>query len=456
MLCYLFYCLCKSTKRDSSMMSKTVKLTNLGLASGVCSLLQIGDFNILLDCGCGASSSDVSLIKNKIREVGSINCVLLSHADTQHIGALPLVLGCSNLADISVICTTPVLKMSQMTLYDCHLNNNMVQAADELTYFSLDDIDHCFRNAVTVKYNQVSCRDHPDGREGELFVCAYPAGRTLGGTSWSIRCGSTEVIYVMDMNLRRETLLDGACLELPLAPALLIVGGAIVEKNSNGNSGQRRKKDRTDDSLLSQIIDTVRSDGNVLIPSDSVGRTLELLLILNKYWGENSLGMYHLIFLSPMACNVIEFARCQLEWMSDTLCEDFYLGKQNPFALPCVKLLTSLRELDSLGPGPRVILTSDSSFLSGFSRQLLLRWGGDPKCRVLFTDISETETLAADLRSQTQPVIATVVRSERVPLTGSELEAFEKAENFRRRNLEAASQRRRRERELTDVRNLCS
>lgn len=432
-------------------MPKNIKLTSLGSGPAVCSLLQLGDFNILLDCGCSPSAREISILKQKIGEAGAIDCVLLSHADMQHVGALPYVLGCSNLSSIPVICTPPVLKMAQMTLYDAHLNNAMAQTADDFVFFTLDDVDHCFRNVTTVKYSEVSCRDHPDGRDGDLFVCAYPAGRTLGGASWSLSSGSTEVLYVMDMNLRREILLDGGTLDLPKSPTLLIIGGAVNDNSTNFGPSHKKKKSRGDDALISGIIDTVRSEGNVLLPCDSVGRTLEVLLTLNRHWADNNLGMYHLVYLSPMACNTIEFARCQLEWMSEALCREFYMGRQNPLSLSCVKVLTSLRELDLLGPGPRVVVTTDSSFTGGFSRQLLLRWGGDPKCRVLFTDISDSDSLAAELRSQLPPVIATITRTERVPLVGVELEIFEKAESARRRNLEAASQRRRRERELSDV-----
>jgi Cft2 family RNA processing exonuclease len=437
-------------------MSRHIKLTPLGQGAGVCSLLQIGDgFNILLDCGLSTSSlADIEVIERKVREVGGcIDCVLLSHADFHHVGALPFILGCSNLLDVPVICTSPALKMAQMALYDAQINSTMIETPGNVRTFSLDDIDHCFRNVINLKYNQVHCRDHSDGRDGEVFVCAYPAGRTLGGASWSIRCGSTEVVYLMDINLRRETLLEGGSLDLPpSSPALLVVGGAVSEKASSaGGSGYRRKKDRGDDGLVSSIMDTVRSEGNVLVPCESVGRTLELLLLLNKYWTDNNLGMYHLVYLSPMSCNTVEFARCQLEWMSDTLCHDFYMGRPNPFALASVKILTSLRELDMLGPGPRVVLATDSSLSGGFSRQLLMRWGGDPRSRVVFTDISESGTLAAELRAQAPPVIATIVRSERVPLAGEELEEFQKAEATRRRHLDAASQRRRREKELTDV-----
>jgi len=60
---------------------------------------------------------------------------------------------------------------------------------------------------------------------------------------------------------------------------------------------------------------------------------LELLQLFGKYWLDNKLGLYHLMCLSHMAHNIPEFAKMQLEWMSDSLARGFYIGKPNPFEL---------------------------------------------------------------------------------------------------------------------------
>lgn len=80
-------------------------------------------------------------------------------------------------------------------------------------------------------------------------------------------------------------------------------------------------------------METLRAGGNVLIPCETAGRALELLQLLAKHWLDNRLGMYHLMYLSHMANNVSEFAKMQLEWMSDSLSRGFYNGKPNPFEL---------------------------------------------------------------------------------------------------------------------------
>jgi Cft2 family RNA processing exonuclease len=80
---------------------------------------------------------------------------------------------------------------------------------------------------------------------------------------------------VMDINLKKEMVLDGVGLALlPTAPALLIVeGGSVSRGVAVGKQGVKK-------GLVSTVIDTLREGGNVLIPCESAGRALELIQML--------------------------------------------------------------------------------------------------------------------------------------------------------------------------------
>ena len=125
--------------------------------------------------------------------------------------------------------------------------------------------------------------DTPDSRR-HVTLCAYPSGRTIGGSIWRIRHGATEVLYVMDINLKKEIVLDGVGLALlPTVPALLIIEGGSVSRGA-GTGKQVVKRGKKEDSLglVQSVIDTMRENGNVLIPCESAGRALELLQILGE------------------------------------------------------------------------------------------------------------------------------------------------------------------------------
>ena len=72
--------------------------------------------------------------------------------------------------------------------------------------------------------------------------------------------------------------------------------------------------------------------GSVLITSDTAGRTLEILLILESHW-HRSQQKFTIVLLSPVAYSTLEFAKSQLEWMNQDLSEQFSRTKLNPFDL---------------------------------------------------------------------------------------------------------------------------
>ena len=88
------------------------------------------------------------------------------------------------------------------------------------------------------------------------------------------------------------------------------------------------------------------------------------------------------------------------------------------------------------------------------SLKLLLKWGGDPRCRVIFTDsYSDPHSLARELRTKAlyPPIIATVTRPMRVELSGVELMEYRKGIEKKKKMQEEAAQRKRRLDELSLV-----
>lgn len=425
--------------------------------TGVCTLLEVGGARILLDCGAALLSTSaeetayIQKLTGDLHSAGGVDAIILSHADLHHIGALPVIAGLKGLKEVPVIATLPVGKLSQLTLYD-YVGNLQLEGDNIELPYTYDDIDQAFSHLITLKYSQlINLPETREKRSQTISLCAIPSGRTLGGAIWRIRCGPAEILYAMDANLRKEVMLDGANLELlPNSPTLLITEAACASRASSAIG--KKKKDKDDMAqLLSQVLATLRSGGNVLIPCECSARIQELLLSFAKFWAENKLGMYHLIYLSQMSRNIIECSRMQLEWMSDTLTRPFYNGKPNPLELPTVKFITDVRTIDRRLHGPKVVFATDASLSHGLSKELLLRWGGDPRCKVIFTESSDPSSLAAQLRelAVSPPIILTVQRPVKEELVGHELADFRAEQERRRKAEEDERQRKRRQAELS-------
>ncbi|XP_022764729.1 cleavage and polyadenylation specificity factor subunit 2-like isoform X2 [Durio zibethinus] len=181
--------------------------------------------------------------------------------------------------------------------------------------------------------------------------------------------------------------------------------------------------------LLSDTISkTLEAGGNVLLPVDTAGRVLELLLVLEENWSFKSLD-FPIFFLTYVASSTIDYVKSFLEWMSDAIAKSFETSRDNAFLLKHVTLLISKNELDKAPDGPKVVLASMASLEAGFSHDIFVEWAADVKNLVLFTERGQFGTLARMLQADPPPKAVKVTMSRRVPLVGEELIAYEEEQN---------------------------
>lgn len=138
--------------------------------------------------------------------------------------------------------------------------------------------------------------------------------------------------------------------------------------------------------ILANILQTLRNHGNVLIAVDTAGRVLELAHMLDQLWRNKESGLltYSLALISNVAYNVVEFAKSQIEWMSDKLMRSFEGARNNPFQFKHLHLCHSLQELNKV-PSPKVVLASSPDLEMGYSRELFLQWCSNPNNSVIIT-----------------------------------------------------------------------
>lgn len=84
------------------------------------------------------------------RYVHTVDAVLLSYSDLNHLGALPYLVGKLNLG-CQIFATIPTYKMGQMFMYDAFMSHYNQYDFD---LFSLDDVDAAFDRITQLKYNQ--------------------------------------------------------------------------------------------------------------------------------------------------------------------------------------------------------------------------------------------------------------------------------------------------------------
>lgn len=376
-------------------------------------VVSVDGFNFLVDCGWN-DHFDTSLLEPLSRVAPTVDAVLLSHSDTLHLGALPYAMKKLGLS-APVFATEPVYRLGLLTMYDHYLSRKQVS---EFDLFTLDDIDSAFQNITRLTYSQ---NYHISGKGEGIVIAPHVAGHLLGGTVWKITKDGEDVIYAVDFNHRKERHLNGTVLESFVRPAVLITDAY----NALNNQPSRRQRDQE---FLDAIMKTLRADGNVLLPVDTAGRVLELILILEQFWEQHKLA-YPIFFLTYVSSSTIDYVKSFLEWMSDSIAKSFEHTRDNAFLLRHVKLLISKSDLESAPDGPKVVLASMASLEAGFSHDIFVEWVSDIKNLVLFSERGQFGTLARMLQADPPPKAVKVTMSKRAPLVGEELAAYEEEQN---------------------------
>jgi len=395
-------------------MTSIIRLNPLsggGDESPHCYLLEVDDFTFLLDIGWDEKFSP-SFIKSLERVVTKIDAVLISYPDIAHLGALPVAVGKLGLS-CPIYATVPVYKMGQMFLYDLYQARHNIE---EFSLFTLDEVDACFEKMTQLKYSQsVSLKGKGQG----LVITPLAAGHMIGGTIWKIvKDGEEDIVYAVDYNHKKERHLNGCDIERLSRPSLLITDCY----NATYNQPKRRLRDQQ---LMNNILATLRNSGNVLVCVDTAGRVLELAQLVDQVWSNKDSGLlaYSLALLNNVAFNVNEFAKSQIEWMSEKLMKQMGDRKANPFQFKHLKLCHSMAEVNKV-PAPKVVLASMPDMECGFARDLFLQWCSNPKNSLILTSKASEGTLARDLQDNGGDRTITIDVKRRVKLVGQELEQF--------------------------------
>merc|ERR1719239_1735765 len=341
-----------------------------------------------------------------------IDAILLSYPDALHLGALPYIVGKLGLS-CPIYATVPTYKMGQMFMYDLFQARHNTE---DFELFSLVEVDLAFDKITQLKYNQsVSLKGKGQG----IVITPVPAGHMIGGTLWKIvKDEEEEIVYAVDFNHKKERHLNGCDIDKISRPSLLITDAF----NANYNQPKRRLRD---EQLMTNILSTLRKGGNVLVAVDTAGRVLELAHMVDQLWSNKDSGLlaYSLALLNNVSYNVVEFAKSQIEWMSEKLMNMFREKRSNPFQFRHLKLCHSMAEVNKV-PAPKVVLASMPDMECGFARELFLQWCTNPKNSVILTSRSSPGTLARQLiahQGDRDRVIPLEVR-RRIKLTGAELE----------------------------------
>lgn len=186
-----------------------------------------------------------------------------------------------------------------------------VRADDAAWRVTKEEIQLTFSRITPVVYSQVV---RLSGRANSPFsLLAHPAGTTLGGTLWSLRSATTDsLLYAPNFNHVKERTLDPASFlikgkdgRMEVNEAIRRIGILIIPSDKSLKISTKAKE--RDKSMLDTITHTLRElNQSILLPIDTIGRFIEILVLLEQHWAFSTLSPnYPLCFVSRHAEHIL-------------------------------------------------------------------------------------------------------------------------------------------------------
>ncbi len=250
--------------------------------TGSCFLLEADGHQILIDCGFFQEYDKEYLNYEPFPfNPKKLNLVLLTHAHLDHSALIPKLikegLRCK-------ILTTPATRdLLEIMLFDAlkvqkNENHKQILYDEEHVYKAL-------KQTSTLPY-------HNEFNFNGIRIKFFDAGHILGAATVEITVNSKKIIFSGDIGRTGYPILRD-----PEPPA---EANYIVIESTYGNRLHKSLQESITE-LIQAINDTFKKGGNVIIPSFAIGRTQDLLYILNRSAKQGLLEPMDVYLDSPLA-----------------------------------------------------------------------------------------------------------------------------------------------------------
>ncbi len=376
-----------------------------GTVTGSCHLLQLDNgCKILLDCGLyqGSEEDFEEFNTNWLFEPREIDYLVLSHAHIDHSGRIPKLVKDGFRGDI--ICTSATRDLCAVMLMDsafiqeqdAEYENRRDPQKKAKPLYTADDTEQALEQFVGIGYNRWYAVND------QVQVLFRDAGHILGSATVTLKIktadGEKLIGFTGDVGRPNRPILRDPR-PMPDNLDFLI---------SESTYGGEKHDDMPDDAelFLSIIKRTcVENRGKLLIPAFSVGRTQEIVYMLDKLETAGKLPKVPVYVDSPLAVNATEIFVAHPECYDKNLLE-YMTQDPNPFGFDSLKYIRAVKDSKALNDlkGPAIIISASGMMTGGRIRHHIFNHIGDTANTLLIVGFCAPGTLGAYIRTNPETI----------------------------------------------------
>jgi Cft2 family RNA processing exonuclease/dsRNA-specific ribonuclease len=359
------------------MNEKKIQLTFPGGADSIgasCTLVEIAETCLLIDCGIRMNSPDRPLPDLSALNGKHLDAILLTHAHTDHTGALPVL--CDAFPSVPVIATPPTIDLISILFND----SIKIMAHDregEIPLYTKAQVERVLSLVIPMGFRQ--SRTIKD-----VTVTFLPASHIIGACMIHIASPAGNILFTGDYSVTSAATVPA--LDRPVLPVDLVI--------SESTYGSRLHEDRViaENRLVQQVNEIVQNDGKVLIPSFAIGRAQEVILILQNALRTKKLPNVP-VYVDGMVRDVCTIYSKYEMYVTSKLAKQIRKTANPFFTGPIVPVMTpQMRNRIAAEGGPCVIIASSGMLTGGASAFYAQKLMGGDKNAILLTGYQDEES----------------------------------------------------------------
>ena len=354
-----------------------VRISILGAGRQVgrsCLLLQTPNSRVLLDCGIDVAAPEKHMFPffdcPEFR-INEIDAVVVTHSHLDHCGMIPLLFKYGY--NGPVYCTAPTRDIMALLSLD-YINVGWKDIKKPL--FTSSDVKETVKHTICLDYGVVS------DITSDIRLTFYNAGHTLGSSLVHLHIGNGlhNLVYTGDFNYETSNLLGAANTRFPRVETI------IMESTYGGKDDNPPSRRESEKQLLDVINHTSKGGGKVLMPVLGVGRSQEVMLILEKAMREGRIPKMK-IYVQGMVWDVTAIHTAYPDFFNARVRKAIFHQSQNPFLSEIFNQVGSQTEMKKVieSKEPCIIVATSGMMTGGASVEYFKALAENPKNSLVLT-----------------------------------------------------------------------
>jgi Cft2 family RNA processing exonuclease len=321
-------------------------LGGAGQIGASCALVQVAGRSLLIDCGVRFRSANPLPDLDQLTGV-ALDAIVVTHAHSDHTGALPLAH--EAFPEAPIYLTPPTRDLVSVLQRDAlKLMHQPGEREADVPLYGERQVEGMLARVHPVHHGESVA-------VGEVTLTYLPASHILGASMVHLATPAGNLLFTGDYSVTPQRSVPG--LPRPLLPVDLVV--------TESTYGDRLHADRrlAEERLIRTVGEVIERGGRVLIPAFAIGRAQEVILVLREAMRQGKLPRAPLLVdgMVRAVCGV--YAQHE-RYVAPALARQIR-SAGHPFFGDTVRPITSPAERRAVASGGAAIIVASSGMLTG-------------------------------------------------------------------------------------------